>query len=188
MKKSNKKDTRYTRATSLFFLVALLIIPLFSLVFLPSPTSALTTRTLTSDSSYDSSTDISKEGFRLTVCDGPTLPPPSKGRDLNKELNQEYQAKYHRNYVPCDFNGAMLQVQHIINIAIFVGVVMAIIGFFYAGYLYITGTQENIKKAKSIFPKIFGGFIIMLSGWFIVFQILSWLTGEGSGLGALLGK
>ncbi|MES2216027.1 MAG: hypothetical protein V4481_01890 [Patescibacteria group bacterium] len=170
---SRKETGQRNLAGSLLFVVILLLL-------LSSPVLAETTRTLTSDSS----TNPNDEGFRLTVCDGPTLPTPQ----MKQAADSELQAKYHRNYVPCDFNGVMLQVQHLINIAIILGVIMAILGFFYAGYLHITGTQENIKKARSIFPKILGGFILMLSGWFIVYQILSWLTGEGSGLGALLGS
>jgi hypothetical protein len=70
---------------------------------------------------------------------------------------------------------------------IVIGVIAAFGSFCYIGYLYITGTQENIKKAKSIFPKIFFGFIIMLSAWFIVYQILTWL-GSYNGYKALLGN
>lgn len=124
--------------------------------------------------------DPSKEGFKLVVCDGPTL----KG----KLLDDANAALKTRKYVPCDFIGLMSQIQHLINIMIIVGVLAAIVGFTYAGALYITGSEANIKKAKGIFPKVFGGFIIMLSAWFIVYQILSWLTGEGSGFTQLLVK
>jgi membrane protein DedA with SNARE-associated domain len=67
------------------------------------------------------------------------------------------------------------------------GVLAAIIVFTYAGYLYITGIEGNIKKAKSIFPKVFLGFVIMLVAWFVVYQLLSWLTGN-SGFAKLLGN
>lgn len=102
--------------------------------------------------------------FKLVQCDGPA------GANINNDPK----------YVPCDFRGLMIQIQFLINAAIVIGVLAAMIGFAYAGFLYITGTQENIKKAKSIFPKIFWGFIIMLTAWFIVFQILKWLTPAGS--------
>ncbi len=81
----------------------------------------------------------------------------------------------------------MKQVQHLIDIAMVLGVLAAIILFVYAGYLYITGIPGNIDKAKGIFPKVFWGFIIMLVAWFVVFQLLSWLTGN-SGFGTLLGS
>ncbi len=52
-------------------------------------------------------------GFRLTVCDGPTLP---------KDGSVLPPANLGHTYVPCDFNGLMKQVQHLINIAILLGV------------------------------------------------------------------
>ncbi len=115
------------------------------------------------------STNINDSGFHLTVCDGPSLPGGNP-----------------TDYVPCDFNGAMLQVQHLINIAIVGGVLVAIFGFSYAGFLYIRGREADRTQASSMFQKIGIGFIIMLSAWFIVYQILAWLTG-GSGFGTLLG-
>jgi len=118
-------------------------------------------------------TNINDTGFKLTVCDGPA------------EANLNHDSKY----VPCDFNGAMMQVQHLINIAIVVGVVVAILLFSYAGFLYVTaqGNTTKISTAHGIFIKVLGGFIIMLSAWFIVYQILDWLTGK-TGFSALLGN
>jgi hypothetical protein len=116
--------------------------------------------------------DVTQPGFKIIVCDGPALPssiPTPQG------------------YIPCDFNGAMIQVQHLIDIAMVLGVLAAIVIFTYAGYLYITGTEGNIKKAKSIFPKVFFGFVIMLVAWFVVYQLLDWLTGN-SGFSKLLGS
>ena len=115
--------------------------------------------------------NITSPDFKIVVCDGPT---PPKGVVVPND------------YVPCDFNGVILQVQHIIDIAIAAGVLIAIIGFCYAGFLYIKGGESDIKKAKEFFPKIFWGFIIMISAWFIVYQILSWLT-DNAGFKTLLG-
>ena len=109
--------------------------------------------------------------FKIVICDGPA------GANLNKDPK----------YIPCDFRGLMLQAQHLINIMIVIGVLSAIVGFCYAGYLYITGVPGNISRAHDIFPKVAIGFIIMLTAWFIIYQILSWLTGN-SGFGALLGN
>jgi hypothetical protein len=132
-----------------------------------------------------SNTNPNSSGFSLVACDGPTLPanPP----ELRQRANAEMQARYHRNYIPCDFNGVVLQAQKLIDIAIILGVILAIFGFTYAGWLYVTGVEKNISKAKSIFPKIVGGFIIMLSAWFIVYQLLSWIA-PCSGYRALLGQ
>ncbi len=117
--------------------------------------------------------NINDKGFSFVVCDGPTLPkgmtPPSDP------------------YVPCDFYGLIATAQHLINIGIIAGVFAFIIGFCLMGFWFVTGTEANRKKAKDLFPKIFWGFIIMLSAWFIVYQILSWLT-DNSMFRSLLGK
>lgn len=110
--------------------------------------------------SAESNNDPASSDFRLVVCDGPE---------------------------DCDFNAVIEQVQVIINAMVVFGVMAAVIGMTYAGYLYLTGKESNINKAKDIFPKMFWGFIFMLSAWFIVIQILKWLTGD-SGFTALLGK
>lgn len=80
----------------------------------------------------------------------------------------------------------MLQVRHLINLMMIVGVLAAIVAFSWAGGLYISGNPENKKRAHAVFPKIFAGFIIMLSAWFIVYQILSWLT-KNAGFSSLIG-
>ncbi|MFA6315559.1 MAG: pilin [Candidatus Paceibacterota bacterium] len=119
------------------------------------------------------SVDVSDPGFKLTVCDGPKLPtgvtPPFP------------------DYRECNFNTFMLQVQRLINVLLVVGVLAATLLFCYAGYLLIKGSPDSIKQAKNIFQKAFFGFIIMLSAWFIVYQLLSWLTGN-SGFASLLGS
>ncbi len=118
-------------------------------------------------------------GFKLVVCDGPTLPTVDMLQAENTRLNREY--------VPCDFYGVMSEVRHLINIAIILGVLGAVLGFTYAGFLYVTGVPAKISRAREIFQKVFVGFIIMLSAWFIVFQILSWLT-DNAAFKTLLGK
>ncbi len=127
--------------------------------------------------------------FKIVVCDGPTFPTDSSGQltPAGKILQDAAEKSLGgKRYVPCDFNGVMLQVQHLIDIMMVLGVLVAIGMFSYAGFLYITGKQANIDKAHAIFPKVFFGFIIMLSAWFIVYQILSWLT-NNPGFKTLLG-
>lgn len=116
-------------------------------------------------------TNPNNSAFKIVICDGPA------GANINNDSN----------YVVCDFNGAMLQVQHLINIMMVLGVLVAIVMFSYAGGLYITGKPANIEKAHAIFPKVFFGFIIMLSAWFIVYQILGWLA-KNDGFKTLLGN
>lgn len=120
-------------------------------------------------------TDINSPSFRLLICDGPPLPSNVPKPDLDHE------------YVPCDFKGLMQQIQHLINIALIAGILVAICALTYAGFLYISGQPENIKKARAIFPALFKGFIIMLLAWFIVYQLIFWLTGSNT-FSVLLGK
>lgn len=74
----------------------------------------------------------------------------------------------------------MTEAQHLINIMIVLGILAAIAGLCYMGFLYISGTLPNRERAKEMFPKIFWGFIIMLTAWFVVYQILGWLTGNSA--------
>ena len=117
--------------------------------------------------------NLNDKGFNFIVCDGPKLPPNYPNKPSG--------------YRDCDFYALMVQAQKLINIAMVVGVFVAIAGFCYMGYLFMTGKEDDRKKGIDIFPKIFFGFIIMLSAWFIVYQLLSWLTGN-NGFKALLGS
>jgi hypothetical protein len=125
--------------------------------------------------------------FRIAICDGPPelahLDPKTGRIDRNKDGTYVYT---NNKFTPCNFQGLMLQVRHLITIMLTAGVFVAILGFSYAGYLYMTGVPGKITQAHGIFKQVGVGFIIMLSAWFIVYQVLSWLTGN-PGLKALLG-
>ncbi|MFA6432278.1 MAG: hypothetical protein WCV82_00440 [Candidatus Paceibacterota bacterium] len=108
--------------------------------------------------------NINDEGFKLVICDGPGGP----------------LAKSDPNYKVCDFQALMDQVQYLINVMIVLGVIGALVGFAYSGYLHITGVPGNITKAWGIFKKVAIGFVIMLTAWFVVYQILEWLTGNAA--------
>ena len=128
--------------------------------------------TLTSPSATE---DPTKSTFKLVICDGPAI------KDLPTDTQQKIASgagKTVDSYVACDFNGAMMQVQHFITICMVLGVFAAILLFMYAGYLFLTGKEGDRKKAYDVFPKVFWGFIIMLTAWFVVYQILNWLTGN----------
>ena len=131
--------------------------------------------------------DPNSSAFKIVVCDGPTLPDKEPNNLLRIENERLGKLTPSRTYVPCDFNHFMLQIQHVINVLMILGVLAAIFGFSWAGFLYITGDPGKIKQAHTIFPKVFGGLIIMLSAWFIVYQILSWLT-DNPGFKTLLGS
>jgi hypothetical protein len=149
--------------------IALVVTPMIGWI---QPVSAQqTTRTLNSSLPTSPELDPTKSSFRIVVCDGPTLP---------NKLKDEQTKALGREYVPCDFNGIMLQIQHLINIMMVLGVFASIGAFSWAGALYISGNPKKKEEAHKIFPKVFTGFIIMLSAWFIVYQILSWLTDKAA--------
>jgi len=161
-----------------FFKSILILSLIISGLSLTTSTSLAQTQTLTSPTQIPADSESpTQSSFRIVICDGPELPPDTAGNKsaraaLIKDAGSPGQ------YIPCNFNGAMIQVQHLINICMVLGVLSAIVLFTYAGYLLMTGKEDDRKKAKDIFPKIGIGFLVMLSAWFIVFQILNWLTGD----------
>jgi len=70
---------------------------------------------------------------------------------------------------PCGFSHVIELARRLIVGWIMAGVIIASLGFSYAGFLYITamGSQEKISHAHSIFVKTFFGFVFMLSAWLI---------------------
>lgn len=86
----------------------------------------------------------------------------------------------------CQACHLMQLVQNLINFAIFAASVVATLMFVYAGFLYVTAAsagQEQLKKAKSIFFKVFLGFVIVLVAWLIVDLIMkSFLNDQRAGV------
>lgn len=122
-------------------------------------------------------------GFKLSVCDGPDLSGLRQSIMItfNGARISTVPGRNPQGYVPCNFQGLMIQMQFLINVMLVVGVLAALIGFAYAGFLYISSPIADKKKeASKMLPKIFWGFVIMLTGWFIVHQILVWLTGSAT--------
>ena len=137
----------------------------------------------------------SKSDFKIVDCDGPALPATGAGRDqflATWKAQDPTGQRTDGSYKACDFNGALSQIQHLINIMVVLGVLVAILLFSYAGYLMVsvsfTGKTEDVKKAYQIFENVAIGFIIMLAAWFVVYQIISWLAGSSSAGTALLSK
>ncbi len=178
MKKTNK-------TIGLALMIALVFaLPFFSVAHADSTTA----NTLTTNPTVAPDAN-GQGGFQLTVCDGPSLEglDDSTAKALKGNIT---------NYIPCDFNGAMIQIQHLINIAMVLGVLAAIVGFSWAGFLLIsmsiTGKMDDRKKAVEIFRKVVTGFVIMLVSWFVVYQILDWVVKKdssgSSGVQYLLGN
>ena len=173
---------KYVVTSALFVIVTVMVVPHVDAQVAappgPAPTGArVETRTVRSG--FDPASNPNSSAFQLSVCDGPTLPTQTLIDQAKKDLGRDYR--------PCDFNAMMKLVQHLINIMMVLGVLVAIVMFVYAGTLFISGQKAKIDKARSIFPKVFTGFIIMLSAWFIVYQILSWLT-DNTAFKTLLGS
>ncbi|OHA15545.1 MAG: hypothetical protein A3B08_03820 [Candidatus Taylorbacteria bacterium RIFCSPLOWO2_01_FULL_43_44] len=83
----------------------------------------------------------------------------------------------------CTFNDFIVMVGGIINFIIILASVYAAVSFMYAGYAYLTsgGSQEAVSRAKSIFKKVFIGYIIVLTAWLMIYTIEQafYETGEG---------
>lgn len=125
------------------------------------------------------------EDFRLSVCDGPKLPSTDPVNSLD-DAAFKAQFGHAKPYVVCDFAGLMKQIQHLINAMIILGVLAAVVSFTVAGAMLIWSGPDKKSDAKKIFEKTFWGLIMMLSAWFIVYQLLDWLAAS-PGAKTLLG-
>ena len=159
------------------------ILPIFSVAHADSTTANTLTKNPTDVPDVNG-----QHGFQLTVCDGPAEVGFTDVTDSTGKVTGHTPIP---GFIPCDFNGAMIQIQHLINIAMVLGVLAAIVGFSWAGFLLIsmsiTGKMDDRKKAVEIFRKVVTGFVIMLVSWFVVYQIIDWITGN-SALKYLLGN
>lgn len=74
---------------------------------------------------------------------------------------------------PCQFTHIIEFANKLITGWIIAGVIIATMGFAYAGFLYITamGSSEKVSHAHSIFIKTFWGFVFMLSAWLIAYTM-----------------
>ena len=171
---------------------------IFSLVLCISLISYLLSPSSVSAVNNVPAVDLNSPSFHLLQCDGPDLSGLPKDTKItingksytiegkNPQITNADGSNPHQ-YQPCNFQGLMIEVQYLLNVMTIVAVLMAIVGFAIAGYLYITGIPKNIEKARGMFPKLAIGFILILTAWFIVYQILAWLTGN-AGAAALLGN
>lgn len=126
--------------------------------------------------------DPRSTGFKFLICDG-----PEALKHFNPAKNTIDPSYTDLNFIPCNFQGIVLQIRHFINLMIIVGTMAVIVGFLYAGLLYISGEEKKIETAKKMLPTMIKGFVIMLGAWFIIYQILSWIASD-SGIGASVKK
>src|SRR3989344_1334669 len=73
----------------------------------------------------------------------------------------------------CNFTDFVFMVGGIINGTVMMISVYAAISFMYAGYAYLTsgGSQEAVGRAKSIFIKVFIGYMVVLTAWLMIYTI-----------------
>jgi hypothetical protein len=88
---------------------------------------------------------------------------------------------------PCDFGALINTIISAINWAFYISIPLAVALFAYAGVLFMTGSQGNIKTAKDIFKTVAVGFIIMITAWFLVRQFVSWFVKDATAT-TFLGK
>jgi len=77
--------------------------------------------------------------------------------------------------VKCDFNALINTINELVKWLFIITIPVATVLFAYGGLLYLTGSQNNIGKAKAIFTSVGKGFIIMLVAWVIVYTLVNWL-------------
>lgn len=89
---------------------------------------------------------------------------------------------------PCKFTDIIVLAKKFIMGWIIAGVIIATMGFAYAGLLYITsmGSTEKISHAHSICVKTFWGFVFMLSAWLIAYTMESIFLSDEARLNSFL--
>lgn len=81
----------------------------------------------------------------------------------------------------CQACHLMQLVQNLVNFAIFAAIAVATLMFVYAGFLYVTAAsagQDQLKKARNVFAKVFIGFVIILVAWLIIDLIMKTFLGD----------
>ncbi|MFH0846383.1 MAG: hypothetical protein V1851_03240 [Patescibacteria group bacterium] len=78
----------------------------------------------------------------------------------------------------CGFYSLVQGVSNVINFLIELGIVISVLMFAYAGFLYITEREKAKERAKKIFMGVIMGMFFMLAAWLIVQLILKGLGAE----------
>jgi hypothetical protein len=85
-----------------------------------------------------------------------------------------------RNVV-CDFAALITTAIKAIQWLFYITMPLVAALLAYGGYLYMTGTPNNLGLAKKIFTAVGIGFIIMITAWVAVSQFVSWFVKPDSG-------
>lgn len=81
--------------------------------------------------------------------------------------------------VKCDLYNLMIIVNKLINWAFTLSLPVVAGMFAYAGYLHITGVEENIKRSRKMMQNAIIGFVIALTAWFAVTTLVNWIKEPG---------
>lgn len=80
----------------------------------------------------------------------------------------------------CGFQDFLVLVNNVLERLMQVAVMLATLGFVYAGFLYVTnnGDTGRIDKGKKLFKNIFIGLIIAVAAWLIVNSLVGFLLSD----------
>jgi hypothetical protein len=156
-------------------ILAALVVPVFCLADATAPTVDL--------SSSASSNTVSPAAAPTVNPTGANLP---YGLATCKGVNDPSDTADTRPL--CDFNQLFIEARTFIDWLFAIAVPLAIALFAYGGILYITGRPGNISQANAIFKATGIGFGIMLLAWALVYTVVTWITGSGTGITTFLGQ
>lgn len=82
-----------------------------------------------------------------------------------------------KNPGECDWDDLVQAGQNIIQDAVVLVAMAAVLSITYAGYLYATagGNDGQIKKAHEVFGKVVWGIFLTLGAWLLVYSVLEWI-------------
>lgn len=89
--------------------------------------------------------------------------------------------------IKCDFARLLFQANYLINWFVKIMFVFLTLMVAYAGYMYILGREDSIKKAKTIMKNVVYGVFFVLAAYSIVATITK-LLGAEQYVTSLLGK
>lgn len=91
---------------------------------------------------------------------------------------------------PCNFNSAIGMINNIINWIISIAGVIFTISFIYGGFLWILSGENPGKKgdAKKVLWNTLLGFVIILTAWIIVHEVLRYLVPADSSIYQFIGR
>lgn len=115
--------------------------------------------------------DVKLDYSGLVQCDG-VVNPSEKSRN-----------------VKCDFYNLMKIINKAINIAFVMTIPVVTAMFAYAGFLHISGKEDDLKRSKKMLTNAIIGFIISLVAWFAVTTLVKWIQNPNfTGIDTLIQK